>query len=188
MKFHRDTGPGVWANARIVRYADDFVILARHVGTRIRAFVEQELEGWMGLTINREKTRVVKMQEAGTGLDFLGYTFRYDRDLHGRDRCYLNVCPSKKALARERQALRDMIHTRWALVPIPTLIRMVNRHLRGWANYFGWGYSRKALREINSYVRERLTRHLQRRSQRPFRPPEGVSWYQQLEKWGLVYL
>lgn len=188
VKFHRNAGPGIWANARIVRYADDFVILARHVGTRIRAFVEQELEGWMGLRINREKTRVVKLQEPGTGLDFLGYTFRYDRDLHGRNRRYLNVCPSKKALARERQVLREMTSSRRAFVPIPALIHGMNRHLRGWKNYFGWGHSRKALREVNSYVRNRLIRHLRRRSQRPFRPPEGVSGYRHLTNQGLVYL
>ena len=171
-----------------MRYADDFVILARHVGTRIRAFVEQELEGWMGLRINREKTRVVKLQEPGVGLDFLGYTFRYDRDLHGRDRRYLNACPSKKALARVRQTLREMTSPRWAFLPIPALIHRINRYLRGWKNYFEWGYSRKALREVNSYVRNRLTRHLRRRSQRPFRPPEGVSGYRHLDNMGLGYL
>ena len=59
--------------------------------------------------------------------------------------------------------------------PIPKLIEELNRHLKGWANYFGQGYPRKAFRQINAYVRERLTCHLKRRSQRPFRPPEGVS-------------
>ena len=47
------------------------------------AFIETKLEGWMGLKINREKTRIVKLREAGASLDFLGYTFRYDRDLNG---------------------------------------------------------------------------------------------------------
>jgi len=39
---------------------------------------------------------VVDLREEGASLDFLGYTFRYDRDLKGRDRKYLNVIPSKK--------------------------------------------------------------------------------------------
>ena len=64
----------------------------------------------------------------------------------------------------------------------------MNRHLKGWANYFSIGYPRKALREINTYVRDRLVQHLRRRSQRPFRPPEGVTYYEQLQRMGLTYL
>jgi RNA-directed DNA polymerase len=45
-----------------------------------------------------------------------------------------------------------------------------------------------ALREINTYVRDRLVQHLRRRSQRPFRPPEGVTNYEQLQNLGLLYL
>lgn len=64
----------------------------------------------------------------------------------------------------------------------------MNRHLKGWANYFSIGYPRAALREINTYVRDRLVQHLRRRSQRPFRPPEGVTYYEQLQRMGLIYL
>jgi len=188
VRFHRHDGPRTWANARMVRYADDFVILARYVGGRISGFVEDTLEEWLGLTINREKTRVVRLTEPGASVDFLGYTFRYDRDLFGREGRYLRACPSKKALAKERDALRELTSPRLCFVPIPTLIRWLNRHLTGWKNYFQWGHSRRALREVNRFVRERLVRHLRRRSQRPFRPPEGVSWYAQFQRWGLVYL
>jgi RNA-directed DNA polymerase len=45
-----------------------------------------------------------------------------------------------------------------------------------------------AFGEINAYVRYRLTQHLRRRSQRPFRPPEGVSFYEQPQRFGLVRL
>ena len=72
--------------------------------------------------------------------------------------------------------------------PIPQLITELNRHLKGWANYFGQGYPRKAFRQINAYVRERLTRHVKRRSQRPFRPPEGVSFYEHFKRLGLICL
>jgi RNA-directed DNA polymerase len=45
-----------------------------------------------------------------------------------------------------------------------------------------------AFREINWYVRDRLVRHLGRRSQRPFRPPEGTSYHEHLKKLGLRML
>ena len=55
-----------------MRYADDFVIMARYIDGRITGWAEHTLEGWMGLTLNREKTRVVNLQEQGAKLDFLG--------------------------------------------------------------------------------------------------------------------
>jgi len=186
--FHRCDGPYRWANARLVRYADDFVILARHVGGRIEEFVEQTLHGRFGLMVNREKTRTVKLNEPGESLDFLGYTFRYDRDLQGRPWRYLNVCPSRKSVQRERDKLREMTGPGMCFVPIRALIAQINEHLRGWSNYFGRGYPRAAFRQINGYVRERLAGHLRRRSQRPYRVGGGLTWHAELQRLGLCWL
>ena len=120
--FHMRSGPRYWANARLVRYADDFVVLARCQGEQLRQFVEGTIEGWMGLTINREKTRVVSLSK-GESLDFLGFTLQYHRDLRGRDHRCLHVMPSKKAMARERAKLRQMTDSRFCFKPIPALIR-----------------------------------------------------------------
>lgn len=186
--FHRPGGPANWANAKLVRYADDFVILARYVDGRIIEWVESKIEGWLGLELNREKTQVLNLQKVGETLDFLGYSFRYDRDLKGRDYRYLSMFPSAKALARERDHLRDRTSSRMCFKPIPVLIDELNEHLRGWANYFGRGYPRQAFREINTYARERLYCHLSRRSQRPWRPPKGTTFYAQFARMGLIYL
>ena len=64
--FHRADGPANWANARLVRYADDFVVLARHQSDRLNGWIEAKLQTWMGLEINREKTRVVNLREMGS--------------------------------------------------------------------------------------------------------------------------
>jgi len=186
--FHRSNGPYRWANARLVRYADDFVILARHVGGRIEQFVEQTLQGRFGLTVNRDKTRTVRLNEPGESLNFLGYMFRYDRDLQGRPWRYLNLCPSSQTLRREREKLREMTGPEMCFKPIVAMIAQINDHLRGWSNYFGKGYPRDAFRQINRFVRERLERHLKRRSQRPFRRRGLVSWYGQLQRLGLENL
>ena len=186
--FHGPEGPARKADVKLVRYADDFVALAKQMGTETIEFIESRLEGKFQLEINREKTRVVDLREEGASLDFLGYTFRYDRDLQGRDRRYLNVLPSKKAVQREREKLREMTDSRQCFQPISELIGGLNRHLKGWANYFSFGYPTGVYWEIDWFVRSRLIRHLQRRSQRPFRPPKGASWYQHLEQLGLVRL
>jgi RNA-directed DNA polymerase len=185
-RFHASDGPAHGTPARLVRYADDLVVLARSQDPQLLARVDGLLEEWMGLTINRDQTRVVNLNDPGTHLDFLGYTFRYDRDRYGRAQRYLHVGPSAKALNRERATLRAMTSSRVGWKPIPTLIRDLNRHLAGWANYFGQGYPREAFRTINEYVRSRLIRHLRRRSQRAFHPPEGQSWYHHLARLGLV--
>lgn len=183
--FHRSDGPRQWANARLVRYADDFVIMAKHVGGRIERFVEQTLHGRFDLTVNRQKTRTVKLNAPGESLDFLGYTFRYDRDRLGRGHRYLNLCPSSKSMQRERDKLREMTGPDKCFVPIPALIAQINAHLKGWGTYFAKGYPRHAFRQINHHVQERLFHHLQRRSQRPYRATGGVSWYAHLHHLGL---
>jgi RNA-directed DNA polymerase len=185
--FHGPQGPARWADAKLVRYADDMVMLAREWTAELSAYVESKLEGKFGLEINREKTRVVDVRKES--LDFLGYTFRYDRPRQGgRNTRYLNVLPSKKALAREREKLRTLIATSQSHTPLPQLVARLNRHLEGWANYFRYGYPRGAWWEIDWFVRGRLIRHLKRRSQRPYRPPEGVGWYEHIQRFGLVLL
>jgi RNA-directed DNA polymerase len=186
--FHASGGPASWAKAKLVRYADDFVILARYQTTRLREWVERQLEGRFRLTINRKKTRVVRLHRPGESMDFVSYTFRNDRDRYGRDRRYLNVFPSDKAVQRLRHKLRELICSSRAFLPIPELIAEINQVLRGWKLYFSHGYPRVAFRQINRFVIERLTHHLQRRSQRPFRPPEGMTFYVQLQRLGLQLL
>jgi len=186
--FHFRSGPAQWAKARLVRYADDFVVMARYQSHRLSEYIEFKIEDWMGLKINREKTRVVKMKEEGASLDFLGYTFQYRDDLYGRNRRYLDVTPSQKAMKREREGLHRMTDASASFKPLPEFVAELNRHLVGWANYFSFGYPRMAKREINWYVRRRLGQHLRRRSQRPYRPPQGVSLYEHLAALGLVYL
>ena len=81
-----------------------------------------------------------------------------------------------------------MTGKRHCFKPARALIAELNTHLRGWAAYYGHGYPRRALRQINAFTRERPRRHLQRRSQRGYRRPEGKSWYAHVNDLGLIYL
>jgi RNA-directed DNA polymerase len=107
-------------------------------------------------------------------VDFLGFTFRYDRDRLGRGHRYLNVFPSKKALKRACEKVRELTSSSRCFMPIPFLIGDLRRVLRGWRNYFAHGYPRHAFRRLNWYVMQRLHGHLERRSQRRYRLPDGV--------------
>ena len=70
--FHGPQGPVRKADVKPVRYADDFVALAKQLGVETIEFIESKLEGKFQLEINREKTRVVDLREQGASLDFLG--------------------------------------------------------------------------------------------------------------------
>jgi RNA-directed DNA polymerase len=186
--FHRPDGPAHFAAARLVRYADDFVVLVRDLGPRVVEFIEDKLERWLGLKLNRDKTRVFHACAPHQTLDFLGYSFRWDRDLLGRDTRWWRLFPASKTMQRQRQWLRDNINARHSGEPLPELRDRLNRHFRGWKNYFSLGHPRREFRQLNRQMLQRLSRHLQRRSQRGYRVPEGVSVYAHLQKLGFQFL
>jgi RNA-directed DNA polymerase len=182
--FHRVDGPAQWAKAKLVRYADDFVVLARYISQPLEGWIEAKLEGWLGLQLNREKTRIVKLQQPGQSLDFLGYTFRYDLNLYGPGR-YLRLAPSRKTMVRAREKLRQLINQHQCHTPLPELIGRLNRYLRGWSGYFRLGHPKRAFNHINHFIGYRLHHHLHRRSQRGWRPRQGVTLYAHLQHLGL---
>ena len=147
--FDRRDGPGTWAKAQLVRYADDFVVLARYQSRRLIDWIEGTLEGRFGLTVNREKTRIVKLRQPGESLTFLGFTLRYDRDRFGRGRRYLNVFPSAKAQARARERLRELTGPQRNFVPITVMVNDVNRWLGGWGNDFRHGDPSAVFTQLN---------------------------------------
>lgn len=184
--FHSAQGPAHWAKARLVRYADDFVVLARYQSERLRQYIEDKLEKWLGLELNREKTRIVDVKKES--LDFLGYTF-----CHVNSRWYpgtkvLSMRPSTKAVQRQKDALRELTGPHMSTVPVTELIGTINRQLRGWGNYFGHGYWKDAFHEINLHVQIRLRQHLRQKSQRRYRVPAGQTLYQHLQQLGLLQL
>ena len=76
--FCRADGPGNWAKAKLVRYCDDFVVLARYLSKDLEQFIEEKIEVWLGLKINREKTRIMDLRKRAEKLEFLGYEERKD--------------------------------------------------------------------------------------------------------------
>jgi len=185
--FHQPDGPGTWAKAQIVRYADDFVILARYQGSRMRDWIEKTLEGRFRLTINREKTRVVRMTEPRASLSFLGFTLRYEWDCFGRPWQYLRQEPSNKAEARLRKRIYELTDSKWGWMPTAMLIARVNQSLRGWHTYFRPGHPHRAFHRLDGHLLTRFRRHLRRRSQRSTRIPPGLRIDTYLQRLGLRF-
>lgn len=183
--FHGPDGPARFANARLVRYADDFVVLARYMGPRLVAWLERTLEQDLRLVVNRTKTRVVCVAAPQQSLDFLGFTLRYVRDRFGRGHRYLTVGPSKRAQARVREVVRGLTRA-GAKRSLGATIAAVNHRLRGWQAYFRYGYPRAAFRALNYFVQGRFRCFLRNRSQRRSRPfRRGETLYAGLLRYGL---
>ena len=91
-------------------------------------------------------------------------------------------------LANVRDKVRTLTGGNYGWMPIPEMIGRLNRVLSGWKNYFQHGYPRKAFRDVNWFVQQRLSGHLQRRSQRAYRLPEGQSFYAHAQALGLKRL
>ena len=172
----------------MVRYADDFVVLARYISPRLQRWIENQLEGTLGLTVNRDKTRIVSLNARGMNLSFLGFTLRFDRALQGRAGRYSNIVPSARALGRIRDRVRELTRRGWSR-SLDEVIADVNRTLASWAGYFRYGYPRQAFRALNHFVRGRFRCWLRNRSQRRCRPfRAGESLYAGLQRYGLRYL
>ncbi len=184
--FYGPNGPYVGANAVMVRYADDLVVMARKLTPRIQLWLETVLEKSLRLRINREKTSIVQIRKEP--LNFLGFTLRYDLDLKGQGYRYLNCIPGREAV----QSLKDKLRAKTqpgCKSTVKALIADLNPILRGWKNYFNYGYPRRVFRDLNHYVQIRISRFLRNRSQRRSTPKrQGESLFAFTRKLGLVPL
>lgn len=187
--FFSENGPANWAKARLVRYADDFVVMARFIDERIVGYIEEKIEGRLGLVINREKTRVLRMKNDDAALDFLGYRFRFSRSHRkGGGPRYWRLEASPKALRRAREKIHALTEAKHCFLPPEDVVKRVNAFLRGWLGYFSLGYPAHARWNLVRFAEERIATHLRRRSQRPYRPPEGVPLQQFAHDLGLIGL
>ena len=173
----------------IVRYADDFVILAKNwVGGFLRK-VESILEERMGLTVNREKTKLLNLDAERSSLTFLGYEFRKVRDrLFGTGKRYLHFGPSPKSVKRVCQEVHKHTHSRNVLLPVDVVVDRVNKLLKGWGEFYSVGYPSRVFRKVNHYVLKRMARFLNRKSQRYYRLKFADTYYGEMTHYGLYRL
>ena len=144
---------------KIVRYADDFVILCKspRAAERVMESIKEYLEGELGLTLHPEKSKVVHLTE---GFDFLGYHFF---KAHGK--------PMRRPMDKKLDVFQDKIREltlRNQTVSMTALVGKLNPYLRGWGRYFGYGNVLSRLKELDGWIRRRI-RAVQLRSWRKVR-------------------
>ena len=160
LKHWRQKGKGQQYRAFIVNYADDFVILSRGHAEEAREWSGAVMSK-IGLTLNEAKTSVKNARQET--FNFLGYTFgpqRYWKD----GRWYMAAQPSDKAIGQLKQKVYDLLQPS-QVRPWEEVRDQLNAKLRGWKGYFSYGSLRKAYREIDAYVYDRVRYFLRRRQQ-----------------------
>jgi RNA-directed DNA polymerase len=162
LKHWRSTGKGKLYRAHVISYADDFVILSRGHAAEALAWTGRVMTR-LGLTLNETKTAIRDARRER--FDFLGYSFgphHYRKDGHW----YLGASPSKKSVLRLKTKVSDI------LVPgnvgtWPGVRDRLNRLLRGWSAYFGYGTRLPAYRAVDNHVYDRVRHFLVRRHKVP---------------------
>src|SRR6266542_2561227 len=158
LKHWRRQGKGEEFRARLVNYADDWVILSRGRAAEALQWTRQVM-GRIGLTLNETKTRIVDGHEES--FDFLGYTYGPER--HRKDgHWYLSAKPSKKSVKRVKEGVRKVLRP-GNQKPWPEVVSRLNWILRGWANYFSYGTRLMGYRAVDQYVVRSVRDFLRRR-------------------------
>jgi RNA-directed DNA polymerase len=152
------------ATYRLVRYADDFVVMVNGTGEHARALREEvaAVLAPLGLRLSEAKTRTVHIDE---GFDFLG--FRIQRQpKRGSGKLTVYTYPSKKALAsitsKVKTISRQNLHQ-----PLAVLLHRLAPVLRGWVNYFRHGTSKATFDYLRHYAWRRVIVWLRRNTPAP---------------------
>jgi RNA-directed DNA polymerase len=177
-------GPLQNANAKLIRYADDFIVMAKYMGRKLTERIQYLIEDWLKLEINKEKTKIVTLFEIGNAVDFLGFTFRVERS-HFNSGTYIRIEPKKKAIEKAREKIREITSRSMNHIPVAQVIGKMNSFLEGWKGYFELGHPDRIFRDVDHYVRKSMENHLNRRSQRGHSKPKELTWYAYLKKLGL---
>ena len=158
LKGWKQTKRGEQFQARIVSYADDFVILSRGKANEALGWARGTLTR-LGLTLNERKTSIRNARKES--FDFLGYTFgpHFSKRLR---REYIGCSPSKKSVNRIKQSVGEHLKP-CHVAPWEEVRDQLNQKLRGWQAYFGLGSPTKAFEVIDEHVEERVRHFLRRR-------------------------
>jgi group II intron reverse transcriptase/maturase len=149
--------------ARLIRYADDFVICCRAKGDQVQIVVTEQLHA-LGLTLNLAKTRVVDARQAA--FTFLGFRVRVARSRR-TGRPFPLVQPAAPACQRLRDAVKALTTRAHLARPTADVITAVNQVVRGWAGYFHYQHCGRAFSALRRFVSQRVRIYLRRKHRLP---------------------
>jgi group II intron reverse transcriptase/maturase len=151
--------------ARLIRYADDFVVLCKGNTDRLLEGIQRVL-GQLGLSLNAEKTRVLDSRQEG--FSFPGFDIKV-RKSPRTGRSYPHLRPSRKAQRRIKAEIKNLTCRRTLALPTEVIIQRLNEVVRGWVGYFYYGNCSKDFSALRWHLEERVRTYLRRKHQRKSR-------------------
>ncbi|GBE07652.1 group II intron-encoded protein LtrA [bacterium BMS3Abin11] len=145
--------------ARLVRYADDMVILCARETVRPYAILQSILTK-LDLKLNEDKTQIRNAREEH--FEFLGFSIGVVRAKQS-GKYFPLVEPSDKSIQSIKQKVRFYTRRGMNPVPIDDIVGKLNQTARGWSNYFHYGHGHRKMKQVKYYMEERLRCHLRYR-------------------------
>lgn len=155
-------------NRIVIRYADDFVCLCE---TQEDALVVIEhLNKWLetrGLKLNQDKTKIVHITE---GFDFLGFNVKHYRDNSRKSGYKLLIKPNRQAIKNIKLKIKQ-VWLKYQAQDVKTIVARLNPIIRGWANYYKVGVSRKVFESLDAWMYIKARRYVKR-----MHPKKNEAW------------
>jgi group II intron reverse transcriptase/maturase len=146
--------------ARIVRYADDIVLLCRRNKSDEAMTVLRQILERLGLTLNEAKTKIVNAYKGK--FDFLGFTIWMGKGRKTGNH-YPHVQPSKKAEQKVKDRITELTKRARTIMPLEWVVNEVNAMVRGWVGYFHYRNCSQTLIRVRNHLEQRLITHLRKR-------------------------
>jgi len=154
-------------SVHLIRYADDIILLAQKNLKQGTTLLEHYVKR-LGLTLNQEKTRILKMEQ-GASVEFLGFRFFHAKSRKTGKRLIL-VSPSVRSQERCREKVRTLLHHSIP-VRMKEQVKNVNRFLQGWVDYYRLGHASSTFNHLANFVNKRVRHVIHRRKGR-----RGYGW------------
>ena len=170
---------------KMIRYADDFILMSRYISEEVILEVKNLLTR-MGLQINEEKSKLVNARMEP--FDFLGFTFRYAWSILKKDEKFWRITPKSASEKKIRQKINVQLK-RIGHFPSELVVATLNPILRGWMNYYKIekvSHTQVSFRKLEDYLRNRLGRYYNRKSQRKSRLYGQQAFDMLVKEYGLI--
>ncbi len=163
--------------ARLIRYADDFIVLCKNNSERVLRGIKAVLYD-LNLTLNDDKTKVIEANQEN--FNFLGFNIMMVKNPKTGKRFPL-IRPSKKAIKHIRAETKGLTCRGNYILPENVVVAKLNEKVRGWVNYFHYRHCTKSMSLLEHYLERRMMIFLKRKYKMSKYPPFGYLY----EKLGL---
>jgi RNA-directed DNA polymerase len=183
LRYWEQQGMGGKLKAKVINYADDFVILTKG---KAREALQWTAGVMAGLKLKLNQTKTCVRDARRESFKFLGYDFgpRFHRRAGC---CCLEARPSTKAVERLKEKLHKMLGP-GNVQPLREVTTQTNRVLRGWSAYFSYGNVYPAYRALDNHLYDRFRHFLRRRHKIQSSGTNLLATGQDLGRWGITRL